>query len=528
MLLEINPSIFDSSTLGVPVGRLSVLSNEVSADDIEVFLGSVDSQRYKLVTFNAEDNELSSALTHYVQRHNHYCSGKVKYVTHLNTSLLASLEYNCSSSCTVVEHTASVVTDDLVKLSIEAGMSSRFSLDPKLRYDQYEAVYKAWIQNSVKHEAADIVLVAKVENNIAGLVTVKAGSGDIHSSIGLLAVSPEHRRMGIGKSLVCAAFRWLINRGLPVCEVVTQANNVEARNLYESCGGLLAKSSVDFHFWIGKDGFNDPVTSTYIPQNKPHFTGDEISNLADLINSEAIATHGKYGSLCQENLEAELGAQKVLLVTSGTSALELCSLAIGTKPGDEIIMPTYTFVSTATAFVNHGGIPVFVDIRRDTQNIDETKIEAAITEKTKAIVVVHYAGVPCEMDTVMEIAQRHNLRVIEDNAHGIFSTYKGRKLGTIGDAAALSFHYTKNLSCGEGGAVVINSTDLIGKSMIAWEKGTNRFDFLSGKVDKYAWVDRGSSFILSELNAAVLAAQVRCLSLDNFIFHPTLQLRGLG
>jgi dTDP-4-amino-4,6-dideoxygalactose transaminase len=197
------------------------------------------------------------------------------------------------------------------------------------------------------------------------------------------------------------------------------------------------------------------------------------------------------------------------LVTSGTSALELCSLAINTVHGDEIIMPSYTFVSTATAFVNHGGIPVFVDIRRDTQNIDETKIEEAITEKTKAIVVVHYAGVPCEMDTIMSIASMHNLFVIEDNAHGIFSTYKSKPLGSIGHLGAHSFHYTKNLSCGEGGAVFVNAPELIAPSMIAWEKGTNRFDFLSGKVDKYAWVDRGSSFILSEINASVLASQVR-------------------
>ena len=186
-------------------------------------------------------------------------------------------------------------------------------------------------------------------------------------------------------------------------------------------------------------------------------------------------------------------------------------------------MPTYTFVSTATAFVNHGGVPVFVDIRRDTQNIDESKIEVAITKKTKAIVVVHYAGVPCEMDTILDIARRHGLRVVEDNAHGIFSTYKGKSLGTLGDIAALSFHYTKNLFCGEGGAVVINAPELITPSMVAWEKGTNRFDFLAGKVDKYAWVDKGSSFVMSELNAAVLAAQVcdlKCSSSPHILLPP--------
>jgi dTDP-4-amino-4,6-dideoxygalactose transaminase len=274
--------------------------------------------------------------------------------------------------------------------------------------------------------------------------------------------------------------------------------------------------TVDFHFWLGSKCFNDVETNSDVPQNIPFFTGSEVRNLQDLFERQQIATHGKYGKLCQNRLESELGARKVLLVTSGTSALELCSLAICTQPGDEIIMPTYTFVSTATAFVNHGGVPVFVDIRRDTQNIDESKIEDAITEKTKAIVVVHYAGVPCEMDIILDIARRHGLRVIEDNAHGIFSTYKGKNLGTLGDLAALSFHYTKNLSCGEGGAVVVNAPELISRCMVAWEKGTNRFDFIAGKVDKYAWVDKGSSFVMSELNAAVLAAQV-C---DAFVYFP--------
>jgi dTDP-4-amino-4,6-dideoxygalactose transaminase len=196
------------------------------------------------------------------------------------------------------------------------------------------------------------------------------------------------------------------------------------------------------------------------------------------------------------------------LVSSGTSALELCSLALNLGVGDEVIMPSYTFVSTANAFVVYGATPVFIDVRKDTLNIDESLIENAITPKTKAIVVVHYAGVSCEMDVIMKIAKKYNLYVIEDNAHGVYAKYKGKYLGTIGHLSALSFHYTKNITCGEGGAVMINDYKLIGACLIAWEKGTNRYDFMSGKVNKYSWVGKGSSFILSEINASLLAAQV--------------------
>ncbi|XRB07643.1 dTDP-4-amino-4,6-dideoxygalactose transaminase [Pycnococcus provasolii] len=277
--------------------------------------------------------------------------------------------------------------------------------------------------------------------------------------------------------------------------------------VYEKCGGLCVEAEYDFHFWTTLEPFDDPKSSD-IPNCKPFLVGHELDNIKDMFSSRSIATHAKYGPLCQEFLEKELGAMKVLLVCSGTAGLEVSSLCCDIHEGDEVIVPSYTFVSTANAFVLHGATPVFVDIRSDTQNIDETKIEAAITEKTKAIAVVHYAGVPCEMDAIMDIAERRNLIVVEDNAHGVFSSYKGRKLGTIGHLGVLSFHYTKNIVCGEGGAVIINRPEMLSRAMIAWEKGTNRFDFLSGKVDRYAWVDRGSSFILSELQSAVLYAQL--------------------
>jgi len=497
-------SEFDSEALQVDVAKLSLRS--LSEENLRKALNVASREKYQVVFLNAllED---AKAVQEFAQRSGHYCAKKVTYRILLNESLISALGHYTKSQ-DIREFDGDVPCSKLIELSKHAGCGSRYMNDPNLSYTQFESVYTAWVRNSVAGKVADVVLTARKGSSISGMVTVKIQNSDV-VSIGLLAVDPQHRRLGIDVALVVSALSWALDRGRNICEIATQETNQNARQLYEKCGGILTPMSMDFHFWLGTTPFNDPVTSSSIPYNVPYVTGGEITNLHEVFESKKVETHGKFGKQCQERLQNELGALKVLLVTSGTSALELCSLAINTVHGDEIIMPSYTFVSTATAFVNHGGIPVFVDIRRDTQNIDESKIEEAITEKTKAIVVVHYAGVPCEMDTIMSIASRHNLFVIEDNAHGIFSTYKSKPLGSIGHLGAHSFHYTKNLSCGEGGAVFVNAPELIAPSMIAWEKGTNRFDFLSGKVDKYAWVDRGSSFILSEINASVLASQVR-------------------
>jgi dTDP-4-amino-4,6-dideoxygalactose transaminase len=213
--------------------------------------------------------------------------------------------------------------------------------------------------------------------------------------------------------------------------------------------------------------------------------------------------------MCHRWLEDASGCSKALLTHSCTAALEMAALLADIQPGDEVIMPSYTFVSTANAFVLRGGIPVFVDIRPDTLNLDETLIEAAITEKTKAIVPVHYAGVACEMDTIMEIAQRHKLLVIEDAAQGVMAAYKGKPLGSIGHLGAYSFHETKNIICGEGGALLVNAPDLAERAEIVREKGTNRSKFFRGQVDKYTWVDIGSSFLPGEITAAFLWAQIQ-------------------
>lgn len=243
--------------------------------------------------------------------------------------------------------------------------------------------------------------------------------------------------------------------------------------------------------------------------NIPSFVGSELEYIQQAIKNQKICGDGEFTKKCDNWLETKFNALKVLLTTSGTSALEMSAWLCNIKPGDEVILPSFTFSSTATAFVLAGAKLVFVDIRPDTMNIDENLIEQAITPKTKAIVVVHYAGVACEMDTILDIAKRNNLRVVEDAAQGVMSTYKGKALGTIGDFGCYSFHETKNYSMGEGGAIIINDESSITKAEILREKGTNRSQFFRGQVAKYNWVDWGSSYLPSDINAAYLWAQLQ-------------------
>ena len=242
--------------------------------------------------------------------------------------------------------------------------------------------------------------------------------------------------------------------------------------------------------------------------NVPPYVGKEMEYIKQAIASKKICGDGQFTKRCNAWMEEKFQAQKVLLTTSGTTALDMSALLCDIKPGDEVILPSFTFSSTATAFVLAGAKLVFVDIRPDTMNIDENKIESAITEKTKVIVAVHYAGVSCEMDTIMEIAKKYGLKVVEDAAQGVMSSYKGKALGTIGDFGCYSFHETKNYSMGEGGALVINNAVYNEKAEILREKGTNRSKFFRGQVDKYTWVDFGDSYLPSELNAAYLWAQL--------------------
>lgn len=247
---------------------------------------------------------------------------------------------------------------------------------------------------------------------------------------------------------------------------------------------------------------------SYIPFNHPHMTGKELEYITDAHSRGKLAGDGPYTKKCHQWLESNTKTKKALLTHSCTAALEMAALLLQIQPGDEVIMPSYTFVSTANAFVLRGAIPVFVDIRPDTLNIDENIIEAAITSKTRAIVPVHYAGVGCEMDTIMSIASRHNIAVVEDAAQGAMASYKNKPLGSIGDFGTLSFHETKNIISGEGGALLVNNEVFSQRAEIIREKGTDRSRFFRGEVDKYTWQEVGSSFLPSEIIAAFLWAQL--------------------
>jgi dTDP-4-amino-4,6-dideoxygalactose transaminase len=248
--------------------------------------------------------------------------------------------------------------------------------------------------------------------------------------------------------------------------------------------------------------------SSPIPFNRPCLAGNEYRYIAEAIANGHASGDGPFTRRCHEILEQELHAPKVLLTTSCTHALEMAALLLDCQSGDEIIVPSFTFVSTANAFALRGARIVFADIRPDTLNLDEKRLESLITPRTKAIVPVHYAGVPCEMDAICAIAQRHSVRVVEDNAHGLFARYKGKLTGTFGCMGAQSFHETKNIMCGEGGALVVNDPELVERALIVREKGTNRNQFFRGQVDKYTWVDVGSSYLPSDLLAAFLLAQL--------------------
>lgn len=271
-----------------------------------------------------------------------------------------------------------------------------------------------------------------------------------------------------------------------------------------------------------------------IPFNKPYLTGKEAHYMYDAVHTGKLSGNGKFTKKCQQFFEEKYGFRKTLLTTSCTDALEMCTLLLDIKPGDEVIIPSYTFVSTALAFVRQGAKVIFADSESDTPNLDVTKLEALITDKTRVIVPVHYAGVAVDMDTIMELASKYNLFVVEDAAQAIDSFYKGRPLGTIGHLSAFSFHETKNIIAGEGGLLGINDERFLERAEIIWEKGTNRASFFRGEVNKYGWVDIGSSFLPSETTAAFLYAQLENIndiqltriSLWNSYFEKLKPLKG--
>ena len=435
----------------------------------------------------------------------------------------------------------------LIDLGLVSGEHSRFRRDPALTRAQFEAMYRAWVRNSISRKAADEVLVCRKKNSgeVAGMITLKLVSrhhdvavdateenknekkNDKENvkdttapqpnktlpsptkaaatvvTIGLLAVSPKFQRQGIGRTLMRAAFQWARKRDAHLVEVSTQEENAGAMRFYTAQGFEQVSRKTNYHIWIPSS-----VVGSRVRFNVPYLTGREVLALNDVIESSALDSLGKYTTRCQEWMEQTLGCPQALLTHSATAALEQAAMLCKLKQGDEVIMPSYTFVSTANAVVLRGAVPVFVDVVPEDITIDASAIEAAVTEKTKAVIVVHYAGMPCDMDPIMALAKRHGLYVIEDAAQALLSKYKGKYVGTIGHFGCFSFHYTKNTICGEGGALLVNEEKFLVQSRIVREKGTNRSDFMDRKVSKYEWLSIGSSFEPSELSAAFLLPQL--------------------
>ena len=557
--------VFDTNLFGYKVGRIDLNEEDLSGDwlgelkkarDDGMKLVYLVSPRYR-PSRHHELELLEASLPGTL------ADWKTLYSSPLTTWSRDDLRAKCAAreDIEVIRWEREDVPDTLTELSLAAGIYSRFKVDEAIPQAVYEGVYGGWIKNSVNKSMADDTFVAVLKETgvEVGLVTVKR-KGEALIDIGLLAVSPKQRRKGISKMLLSRAALWAQERigGAPGAklQVVTQGTNLAACRAYESFGFAVETTQLVNHVWMPQDLGSSlhkaaaaKLDNYGVPFCKQHLTGKELSFIQEIFDSELLNSASKYTSLCAMRLKKLLGGssglssipnsparkdksdtsnanalhgtkcghsnsgadcKEVIVTASGTSALEMASILCGVGPGDEVILPSYTFSSTANAFVLRGATPVFVDIRPDTLNIDENLVEAAITKATKVICVVHYGGVPCEMDTICDVAARHNLLVVEDAAQGFLSTYKGRQVGTLGDFGCISFHYTKNIICGEGGALVVNRSEEHAKrALVLWEKGTNRCDFMSGQVDKYEWVDVGSSNVPSEISCAILWAQLQ-------------------
>ncbi|NBL65781.1 dTDP-4-amino-4,6-dideoxygalactose transaminase [Flavobacterium sp. NST-5] len=358
------------------------------------------------------------------------------------------------------------------------------------------------MDNSINKKFADGILIFFEDQKPKGFVTYKIQ--ETSATVGLIAVDAEFQGNKIGAKLLIHLEQMLIEKNVKQLIIPTQLSNHQACHFYTKQGYSIKNQTRIKHYW------------KMIPFNKPYLSGKETLYIEDAVKSGKISGNGKYTKLCQTFFEEKFGFKKSLLTTSCTDALEMAAILINIQPGDEVIMPSYTFVSTPNAFVLRGAKIIFADSREDHPNLDENKIESLITSKTKAIVPVHYAGVACNMDVIMDLAKKYNLFVVEDAAQAIDSYFTGRDgvkraLGSIGHLAAFSFHETKNIISGEGGMLAINDDQFIQRAEIIWEKGTNRSSFFRGEVDKYGWVDIGSSFLPSEIIAAFLWAQLENL-----------------
>lgn len=391
----------------------------------------------------------------------------------------------------------------LERIARTAHRDSRFFLDARFPRARTEELYARWIARDF---AEHHVLVAVSGDEPVGYLSLQRRPD--YGVISLLAVDESHTGRGLGRALVDAACAWTHAQGLRRVRVVTQGQNTRAQRLYQAAGFRTLTAEPRFHLWLSPAPAPAPAADAPLPFNRSSFAGREMDYISQTLSCGQIAGDQTFSKKCQRLLEENLGVARALVTTSCTHALEMAALLLDLQPGDEVILPSFTFVSTANAFVLRGAKPVFCDIRPDTLNLDETKLPALITPRTRAIVPVHYAGVGCEMDAINALAARHGIAVVEDNAHGLFGKYRGRWLGTLGTFATQSFHETKNITCGEGGALLVNDARYAERAEIIREKGTNRARFFRGQVDKYSWVDLGSSYVMSDVLAAFLYGQL--------------------
>ncbi len=502
---EWTPLPFDTATLGV---RTAVIKDTIELFNLQQAIETCATQGFELLYWTPNGNVPADI------QEKEWFTG---YVTATGVDFqlpLAGGNYGSSvipnevNPDFIIEAVASAEQEnfeDLLDLALVAGHHSRYRNDPALTHAQFKSLYKAWLQNSLAKQVADHILVArrKKDGKSAGLITVKLSLGQRRASIGLLGVSPSCQRQGLGAALMNAACRIAQLAGAAQITVRTQADNQQAMNFYVSQGFTLSGDGpkTTYHLWLTHEVINR------VPYNVPYLTGDEMKELSHLINAHALDSLGKYTVACEQWLETKLGCSKALLTLSATAALEQAVLLCNIGPGDEVIMPSFTFVSTANAVALRMATPVFVDVGDDL-NMDIAAAKEAVTSKTKAIMVVHYGGNACDMNGVMRLAEEKGLYVIEDAAQALLSKYRGRCLGTIGHLGCLSFHYTKNTVCGEGGALLVNDPRFHSPAIVIREKGTNRTDFMLSKVSKYEWMSLGSSYVLSELCSAFLLPQL--------------------
>jgi dTDP-4-amino-4,6-dideoxygalactose transaminase len=491
---------FDESILGFPIGRINA---DISLEQVQSALKEGSSSGIHLMYWSPESSIGELALS---QPWFHGALIEQKVVYHVDEPTFVEMPA-ISSEYQLFSVPVGKPSADLVFLAFESGQFSRFRQDISLTTCHFERLYTKWAKNVSTRKVADEVFgVYHVETKkLVGFVALKIRPGEVVKknivNVILMAIDPKHRRKGLATALMRRVMFWAMEHQLCV-QVATQSRNECARKLYESIGMREISSAYDFHCWL------PACTGLAVRANVPYITNRERKYLKEMFTAKTIESNGVYTEKCTQWLCTRLEANHVILNGSATAALDQAALILNIVAGDEVIVPSFTFVSTANAFALRGATIVFVDVDLLTLNMNVLELEKAITPKTKVICCVHYAGVACDMDSIMRIANASNIVVVEDAAQAFLSSYKGRALGTIGHLGVFSFHYTKNVISGEGGALCINDRQYLERALISWEKGTNRFDFIHGKVDKYYWVDLGSSFVPNELMAVFLLAQL--------------------